>query len=283
MGVIVVNMSKNKIEDKVKGILYGAAIGDALGATTEFMSQGQIAHAYPNGIADLVGGGAFGWQPGEVTDDTQMAMCIMEAVMESTYNRKIVRATFLNRCQKKFVEWYNSGPKDIGGACASGIRRIKEGLAPKDSPEALGNGSLMRAWPLAIIGEKQCNEMQGDLTHCNATCRSIISMYTDCIQQLMYGGQLQIEVTTLMAPTGCVINTFNNALFYVLNAANSEEGILAPVHDGGDTDTIACVTGSLLGAKFGYESIPVRWIEQLDPKVKEILDKYYDWVCENIF
>ena len=88
-----------------------------------------------------------------------------------------------------------------------------------------------------------------------------------------------------MEPTGCVINTMNNACYYALNCNSFEECIINAVNDGGDADTIAAIAGSIAGAGFGYDNIPKRWKEvfksnplnyetiELFEKVPEVLDK----------
>lgn len=59
----------NKLYDRIKGGLYGVAVGDALGGTTEFMSEREIKekHGY---LTEIIGGGVWQLKPGEVTDDT---------------------------------------------------------------------------------------------------------------------------------------------------------------------------------------------------------------------
>ena len=77
----------------------------------------------------------------------------------------------------------------------------------------------------------------------------------------------------LLEPSGYIVNTFNNAKYWA--GKNSfEEAIIGAVNHGGDADTIAAITGSLAGAKFGYDNIPKRWIEQLNPEVKKFLENY---------
>ena len=65
-----------KMRNKIKGAVYGFAIGDAMGATTEFMTREEIKEKYGE-VHDLIGGGWMNLNPGEVTDDTQMSICIM--------------------------------------------------------------------------------------------------------------------------------------------------------------------------------------------------------------
>ena len=70
------------IKSKIKGALYGFAIGDAMGATTEFMTRSEIADKY-GAVTNIIGGGWLHLEPGQVTDDTQMMLCVCDAIKES--------------------------------------------------------------------------------------------------------------------------------------------------------------------------------------------------------
>ena len=59
--------------DRAVGVLLGTAAGDALGAAYEFGPP-----RGPELEVAMVGGGSFGWEPGEWTDDTSMAIAIAE-------------------------------------------------------------------------------------------------------------------------------------------------------------------------------------------------------------
>ena len=67
------------------GAFLGSAIGDALGAPFEFGSAGDYASRFPQpvlgGTGEMCGGGHFDWEPGEFTDDTQMALCLAESLV----------------------------------------------------------------------------------------------------------------------------------------------------------------------------------------------------------
>lgn len=282
------HMLKNELFDKFAGVAYGAAIGDALGATTEFMTVSGIRHCYPNGVRDLIGGGAFGWKPGEVTDDTQMALCVARAVM-ATYDVNGNSEFFAAKCAAEFVKWYDSDPKDIGATCAAGIRQIKiHGLVSDENREITqseGNGGLMRAWPLAMIGNFYLNQIQNNLTHMNPVCIDALVDFTRAMLayfELDDRTLLSLRPSHLMQPTGHVIATLNNALYYTINSWNFESAVCSAANAGGDSDTIASVTGALSGARFGFGSIPKRWIQQLDPDVKQELDQYVSWVCKHV-
>ena len=74
------------IIDKIKGTIYGQAIGDALGLGTEFMNDDEMAQKYPNGIthySDIFQDRHRSrWKPGAWTDDTDMMLCIADAIIK---------------------------------------------------------------------------------------------------------------------------------------------------------------------------------------------------------
>lgn len=266
-------MSTSK-KNKIAGAVYGFAIGDAMGATTEFMSANQIKVTFGK-VDNIIGGGWLGLISGEVTDDTQMSMCVMDAIMNST------AYGFDKYLADKFSKWLNSGPKDVGGQCAKGIRHYQmtgEPIAEYDD-QALGNGSLMRALPCALMGPdyNSFNELQGRLTHNNQECSQIILEYSRLIQSYLDNNLYGIKIKSLLEPSGYIRNTFNNSIYWS-NQDTFEECIVGAVNDGGDADTIAAIAGGLAGARFGYDAIPKRWICQLNTDVKTNLNIFINFV-----
>ena len=95
---------------------------------------------------------------------------------------------------------------------------------------------------------------------------------------LLYHNNLYIyKIKSILEPSGYIRNTFNNSVFWA-SKPTFEEAIIGAVNDGGDADTIAAITGSIAGAKFGYDAIPQRWIDQLDSEVKIYLEKFKNFV-----
>jgi len=66
------------LKSRYGGCLCGLAVGDAVGTTVEFKPRGSFAP-----VSDMVGGGPFGLQPGQWTDDTSMALCLAESLLET--------------------------------------------------------------------------------------------------------------------------------------------------------------------------------------------------------
>lgn len=129
--------------DRFRGCLVGLAIGDALGTTVEFRRRGSF-----EPVTDIVGGGPFRLEPGQWTDDTSMALCLAESLVE--------RGGFDAVDQMgRYVRWWREGYLssrpgecfDIGGTVAAALARFERDANPfagSTDPATAGNGSLMR-------------------------------------------------------------------------------------------------------------------------------------------
>ena len=263
-----------KKRNKIAGAIYGFAIGDAMGATTEFMTAEQIERKFGK-VTDIIGGGWLNLTAGEVTDDTQMTMCVMNALMKTLNEDDPLSYLFKMECRKEFIKWYESGPKDVGGQCSRAINYMKNGqhLGMYHEDSALGNGSLMRAMPCAVLDKELLNEIQGRMTHNNSQCTYVIQIYSRLIQNYINGNLYTYNVKGLLEPSGYFWNTFNNSVYWS-RQETFEDAIIGAVNHGGDADTIAAIAGSLAGARFGFDKIPSRWIEQLNPDTKKFLEKF---------
>lgn len=276
------------IQSKIKGALYGFAIGDAMGATTEFMDESQIKKQYGK-VENIIGGGWLHIKPGDVTDDTQMMMCVCEAIeygfgptrnwsFHEHYSRE---SAMLDRCCANFVDWYHTNPKDIGNCCRKVIshcsiyKHHETWQTFAEDSESLGNGSLMRTLPIILSGQSEDLAIsQGRLTHNNETCDWSLLSYFRNMEEVLYNDTFLNSSLKPFSSNGHVINTLNNALYYVQHTMSLEDSIIMAVNAGGDADTIAAITGSMAGALYGYEAIPQRWIDKLSTDVKVNLDKY---------
>ena len=107
----------NKAIDRVRGALYGVAVGDALGAPLEFMDAESIQRQHGT-VRDMIGGGWLNVKPGEVTDDTQMTLCVAHGIVSAP-------ADPVTSIGVNFLRWADSRPKDIGATCASAISNAR--------------------------------------------------------------------------------------------------------------------------------------------------------------
>ena len=271
----------DKRSDKIMGALFGFAIGDAMGATTEFMTADGIKKQYGQ-VTDIIGGGWLNIDIGMVTDDTQMMLCVARGMMD--------RLTFSGRMAqiaKNFENWLDDGPIDVGSTCHAAIsgntghrwdtwsvrnteRQRKRGR------QDYGNGGLMRCLVPCLARDLSLAREQSKLTHTNDVCDEAIVKYYQAVNRVMDGQP--VPPCKHMEPTGHVINTLNNALYWVNSTSGFREVLFGAVNDGGDADTIAALAGGLAGALYGYSAIPSQWLEVLEKTVSDELSHVAAWL-----
>jgi ADP-ribosylglycohydrolase len=137
------------LEDRARGALLGLAAGDALGTTLEFAPPGTF-----DPIADMVGGGPFGLQPGQWTDDTSMALCLAESLIECGGFDPVDQL-------QRYVRWYRDGHHSSTGRCFDIGMTVRDALqvferygrpwSGSTDPRTAGNGSLMRLAPVPLF------------------------------------------------------------------------------------------------------------------------------------
>lgn len=272
--------AKAEFYDKVLGSLVGFVIGDAMGATTEFMDGRGIKAKYGR-VDEIIGGGWLHLKPGDVTDDTQMMLCIIDVFLNNRHQvMNLYR--FCKEVMNNFVEWYESNPPDVGNTCRRGIEYfICNNKFIKSDSKALGNGGLMRALPCYLMGNLRFNCAQNDMTHNNSVCKEFIKMYHEIMDRAMKGDSFPMSSFGTMEPIGKVHNTFYNARTWGMCSESFEDAIIGAVNQGGDADTIAALAGSIAGARFGFGSILYRWVDVLDQDVIRRLYEFADLVVEH--
>ena len=135
--------------NRFRGCLIGLAVGDALGMTLEFKRPGAF-----KPIKDMVGGGLFRLKPGEWTDDTSMALCLGESLIQC---KRFDPADQM----KRYLKWYREGYLSSYGRCFDIGNTVRQALTrfertgdpfsgPTD-PQSAGNGSIMRLGPVPMF------------------------------------------------------------------------------------------------------------------------------------
>ena len=138
-----------ELKDHYRGSLLGLAAGDALGTTLEFKSPGTFTP-----INDMVGGGPFGLQPGQWTDDTSMALCLAESLIS---RKGFDPLDQMERYRRWYREGYLSSTNtcfDIGNTVRCAIHafeRTNEPYSGSTNPQSAGNGSIMRLAPVPLF------------------------------------------------------------------------------------------------------------------------------------
>ena len=141
------------LKDRFRGALLGLAAGDAVGTNAEFKPRG----SFPP-VTDMVGGGPFNLKPGQWTDDTSMAPCLGQSLLDRQGFDPVDQLT-------KYVRWWREGYMsstgrcfDIGNATCAALRRFEQTGEPycgSTDPHQAGNGSIMRlvAVPLFFFND----------------------------------------------------------------------------------------------------------------------------------
>ena len=261
----------------------GLAIGDALGATVEFLTPNEIRQQH--GVhRDITGGGWLRLKAGRVTDDTTMSLALGTSILEhGGVEAKAAAAAF--------DAWMRAKPVDIGNTVRRNLiqfRKTGNPEAPASEHDA-GNGAAMRLLPVALACYGQppetaifASRAQAHVTHHNvisdAACETLIFMVHDLL-----AGRDPTEVQRERAdelvrlhpvfaygkkrvenPSGYIVDTMQ-AVFQAFFATTSfEECLLDIVNRGGDADTTGAIAGMLAGARYGREAIPDRWLRSLE-------------------
>ncbi|MCM1141000.1 MAG: ADP-ribosylglycohydrolase family protein [Muribaculum sp.] len=287
-------------KDRMLGCLYGQAIGDALGLGTEFLNKAEVQKHYPNGLSryeDIIQDAhRRRWTKGAWTDDTDMMLCIMSAFEDGQFNIRQVAQNF-----KDWADGEPMGiGSHTFKVLAMGdyvekhddCSRLWWELSRKTSA---ANGALMRT---SVIGLAKNNvEEQAEqickLTHYDPRCVGSCVIATSIIHALVwenrelsydeirsigdkYDNRIAewidlahqsrgISALDLDEPhsIGYTLRTLSATLWCYWHATSFEEGLLAMVNEGGDADTNAAIACAILGAKYGYDTIPRYYIENL--------------------
>lgn len=287
----------------MRGCLYGQAIGDALGLGTEFLNKDEVRKAYPNGFSkyeDIIQDAhRRRWHKGAWTDDTDMMICIMTAFEGGHFNVHQVAQHFKDWFEGNPL---GIGSHTYKVLCMSDYVEQPEMCSKLwwelSRKQSAANGALMRT---SVVGLAQDNvEEQAEricrLTHYDPRCVGACVIATAIIHNLVWNNRElsydeikaigdkydervaewvdlaynSDDISNLdldeVSSIGYTLRTLSAALWCYWHSASFEEGLLAVVNEGGDADTNAAIACAILGAKFGYDSIPQYYIENLFKK-----------------
>lgn len=270
---------------RAKSAFLGLAIGDALGATTEFLTPTEIHQKYKV-HRRIIGGGWLHLKPGRVTDDTDMSLCIARAIDEAG-------GWDLHGVAEHFAGWLRSKPIDVGATCRRGISdyimtgRMEKPFSDWDG----GNGAAMRMLPVALfaLGDeallKQCTIEQAHLTHNHHLSDAGSLTVGKLVQQALLGAdrpQLHTTVRELYAgypkfrcnhyrgeASAYIVETLQTVFHYFFSTGTFEECLIAVVNQGGDADTTGAIAGMIAGAFYADTPFPRQWVKKLDPRVRD--------------
>ncbi|MEV7829795.1 ADP-ribosylglycohydrolase family protein [Streptomyces subrutilus] len=273
--------------DRAVGAVLGSAAGDALGAPYEFGPAGRLTERGE----EMCGGG--GWEPGEATDDTQMAVLVGESLLE---RGGLEPPDVFDR----FRRWAADEPKDIGLQTEDVLTNGKPwdlaaALHFQVTARAAGNGCLMRASTSAVYFAPAGREATMDaarrlaaLTHGDRAAWEGTAVLHELVRVALDGGDPSAAVPATLDRVhpdhrdryarvlaadwhpdhatefnGAVWPCLGSAVWALRTTSGFAQAVRAAVDLGGDTDTVAAVTGTLAGARYGAAAIPEHWTDPL--------------------
>ena len=291
--------------DRYRGALLGLAAGDALGAPLEFMPPGTF-----EPVTDMLGGGPYGLLAGEWTDDTSMALCLAESLIEC-------RGFDIEDQLRRYVRWWQKGHLssigycfDIGNTTKAALEGFQATGRPSglSSPDSAGNGSIMRLAPVPMF---YANSMDAAVefavqssaaTHAAEeavdACRymavvivralwgsdkeevlapALVGQLSDAVNRVAFGS-FRIFNPPQIRGSGYVVESLEAALWAFHNSSSFAEGACLAVNLGEDADTTGAVYGQIAGAFYGASAIPPHWVDALAHRrlIFEFADRLYD-------
>jgi ADP-ribosyl-[dinitrogen reductase] hydrolase len=281
-------------KDRFLGTLIAAAAGESLGAPHEFRKAAEV------GVQkELQAGGP--WALGEPTDDIELTLSLLRSlVARRKLDLDDVARNYLKWFATKPKDIGNLTRTALENLRAGDPPTQSGVLAWEDSGrQAAGNGSVMCCAPIGLLHVKSLEGMGDDaaaasrITHYDPRCVGGCVAVTTAIALLVRGdkdaeeaipraaaagGAISDDVRMVIergisrrpeelsvdgSDMGFVLHALELAFSALAHAASIEEGLVAVVARGGDTDTNGCIAGALLGAKFGKSQVPDRWASKL--------------------
>ena len=287
--------------NRLKGGLYGLLIGDSLGVPYEFHPASAIPSRelidmtpparFRRSHAKV--------KPGTWSDDGALALCLLDSLIEKEgLDLANLAAKFLAWGRDGYLA-VDAQVFDIGNQTSRALDNLKNGMSPETAGphdvRSNGNGALMRVLPLALWHRGTDEALvalahaQSLPTHGHAHSQVCCALYVLVARQLLDGQAMNAAWERAEADLAALYGgaPFASALAFVLSVKSAPPqgsgyvvdslwsarsacqestfaGVVkAAVAFGNDTDTTACIAGGLAGIHFGFDAIPLRWMDIL--------------------
>jgi ADP-ribosylglycohydrolase len=288
----------SSIQDKALAIIYGLALGDALGWPIEFLSMQKVNIIYgPEGIQEPP-------DPALYTDDTQTTLAVAEGLIEAG-GEDI--DTLMAAITRRLIAWSNSPENDRapGHTVTEAVRTLEAGVPWRESGSPTkGNGSAIRVAPIGLVYQgaaarlREVAHATGIATHANPASDAATIAAAYLIKLALDGVPPEEYVRETLAFTDGISSDFDEAMLRVghvqewtdeyaaINHIGSgwigEEAVAMAVYCAtrhrddfvravrravnipGDSDSVGCITGGLVGARVGLDGLPQEWIARLE-------------------
>jgi ADP-ribosyl-[dinitrogen reductase] hydrolase len=270
------------LRDRFLGALLGQAVGDAVAAATQFRRPGKFTP-----VGDMLGGGPFDLPRGGWSDDTAMALCLTESLLECE--------GFDARDQvARYRRWQQEGYLSCTGQCVgitAGTARAlalaqwrRQPFSGSHDPEALDPEALSRVAPVAMYffaqpaaaperaaeAARTTCQAPAVLTACRALAQALHAALSGEPRPVILA-QAQSALDAALHPIpACGDNTAPAALAAALEAfastGNFRDAVLSAANLGGNSDVVAAACGALAGAHYTASAIPTLWRNSLIKK-----------------
>ena len=259
------------LRERFLGTMFGLAVGDAVAAATQFRRPGTFSP-----IGDMLGGGPFDLPRGAWSDDTAMALCLAESLLE--------RDGFDARDQvQRYSRWQQDGYLTSTGQCvgitASTARSLalakwRRGMVFPGShdpeqldPEPLSRIAAIALFYFASLESTQQQAVDSSRITCQAPAVLDACRRLSCALHAALAGQPKTRILAEGGPINEATVQANNTAAAALNAAlwafsstdNFRDAVLRAANVGGNSDVVAAVVGQLAGAHYGASAIPASW------------------------
>ncbi|WP_407424589.1 ADP-ribosylglycohydrolase family protein [Methanobrevibacter sp.] len=302
---------------KVKDGIIGLLIGDALGVPVEFEARESLKRCP---IRRMEGCGTYDQPAGTWSDDTSMTLATMASIVnKKDIDYDDIMENFC-KWYKREIYW-QTPCFDIGITISRALDSYLNGTPAHkcglDGERDNGNGSLMRILPLAYIPDIDYETIENisSLTHAHKRSKIACVLYIEIAKSMLENENLTIDehiqgacdkikdyykdskelihfkrifdddlndVDTIKSK-GYVIYTFESVIHCLKNTGNYRDAVLKAVNLGEDTDTTAAICGGLAGIYYGFDDIPICWIDTVDQidKVLSLCEKYEEFCDES--
>ncbi|MBW1991175.1 MAG: ADP-ribosylglycohydrolase family protein [Deltaproteobacteria bacterium] len=287
------------MEEQALGMLFGLALGDALGGPVKFKSVQEIQAEYgPRGILEPP-------EPALFTDDTQMTLAVAEALIEAGHQDL---ETLMAAVSRRFIAWLNSpeNTRAPGNTCLEGCRRLEAGIPWRQSGKAgsKGCGAAMRVAPIGYFYQHDVARLK-EVAAATALCTHnhptalvaaqaaayLVKLALDEILPGFFLPRLKEEFQGQDPEFDQALNRLEQALrlidlpvalAHIGSGWVAEEAVMAAFYCflefpydfrnavrlaaniDGDSDSVACITGGISGAYRGLKNLPQEWLKRLE-------------------
>ncbi|MFW9955518.1 MAG: ADP-ribosylglycohydrolase family protein [Candidatus Thorarchaeota archaeon] len=292
------------LRNRYEGCMLGLAIGDAVGAATEFLTFDEIRIRFPpNGVE---GFHSFrGLRAGSYTDDTEMSIAVAQGLLKA---KDFSTNAIMESMTVEFISWINStsSSRSPGTTCMRGVGALKSGVHWSESGvlDSKGCGAAMRSAPIGLAYRHAIDaimSLSGKvslMTHGHPSARAgsfatafLVAKSIDSQDPISLLDELVIQTRKIDESFAQHMMKIPDALqmgeakaahehlgkgwvseeavagaLYanIMHSSSFKDIILEAANSGGDTDTKACIAGAIAGARLGRDAIPSGWIEGIE-------------------